>query len=106
MNITPNFARQLRIIWIDAVISAGGSLQAKHICEMFGVTRYMAETDLDTFTSTYPARLVYSATGKHYTAAAGSASPFTSDTRRAVVNVANAIRQSRNDAVFVPQKEE
>jgi hypothetical protein len=62
-----NFARAMRIIWIDARLGAGDLLRRSDIMKAFGIGKPQASDDLKIYKTLFPGRITYDMSSKGYT---------------------------------------
>lgn len=84
------FARTMRLIWIDAVLSAVGSIRRNDIKSMFAISTPQASLDLRIYQELFPAGIAYDRRSKAYRRV-GAGSLFPVETRNAVVVGADAV---------------
>ena len=85
-----NFASQMRMIWIDAVLERGDMLRRVDLCDGFGISVPQASKDLAAYRAEHPTKMRYDLSQKGYVRQ-GDASAFTPETRDAVLAAQAAI---------------
>lgn len=93
------FSQLMRLIWIDARLSALGKINRADICAAFAVSVPQASGDLRTFQTAHPSRMIYDASAKTYRRAPHSQPVYPAQARVFVQRAATwveAIRTGRN----------
>jgi hypothetical protein len=93
MNLSHD--RLQRLIWIDAIVTSGGTIKISVIAQTFGIKREAAHTDLVRFQQIHIGRLAYNHATKFYTAAKGTLSPYPQEVRRDVLSAVRHVVQER-----------
>lgn len=85
-------AKVMRMIWIDAQIIGGRSLNRGDICAAFGVSMVQASNDIADYARMNPGRISYSTKSRTYRAVPGTAPAFNTSIR---ISVLPAVRAAR-----------
>ena len=85
------FARTLRLIWIDAVLTEDGEINRRDIEAAFLVSTPQASNDLSRYRRLYPNQIFYDTNIKAYRRIEGVAAAFTRKQHIAAVEAVNAV---------------